>query len=482
MPSTYTPSLRFTLQATGEGLNVWGGILNSGVFSLVDYSIAGRAAFSLSGSKTLISNNGATDEARAAMLDITSGSGGTITIPAVSKMYLVRNGASGNVVITTGGGSTITVRPGESLLVFTDGTDVRSTFSTDFMGNRITNVGAPISSNDAATKVYVDTTAWNLNSGILPGQGGNASLPLVTDGTTPSWTQLTGLGLADGAITTPKILDANVTEAKVATGAITNAKLGALAVTAAKIDTGAVTTSKIANGNVTAAKLDTGAAVANIGYTPINKAGDTVQGNLGVNGYVSRALPALASTASSVATANVAEASVGSNGIRVRDRFQRLANGTDWTTSAYETVLDVDGTVQHVVRLDPISTGRFMTILNEAGIGLLATFFTNGDFTAVGTVTANSDVRLKKDITPITGALDLVSAMQGVRWTWKDGRGPGIGLIAQDVEPLVPEAVRTDPVDDSKSIGYGNLVGVLVEAIKELRQRVEHLEQELAAG
>lgn len=190
MPSTYTPSLRFTLQATGEGLNVWGVILNSGVFSLVDYSIAGRAAFSLSGSKTLTSNNGATDEARAAMLDITGGTGGTITIPAVSKIYLVRNGASGNVVITTGGGATITIRPGESLLVFTDGTDVRSTFSTDFMGNRITNVGTPINSADAATKNYVDTTAWNLNTGILPGQGGNAGNFLTTNGSVASWQQI----------------------------------------------------------------------------------------------------------------------------------------------------------------------------------------------------------------------------------------------------------------------------------------------------
>lgn len=187
MPSTYTSSLRLTLQATGEGLNVWGVILNSGVFSLVDYAIAGRAAFSLSGSKTLTSNNGATDEARAAMLDITGGTGGTITIPAVSKIYLVRNGASGNVVITTGGGATITIRPGESLLVFTDGTDVRSTFSTDFMGNRITNVGTPTASADAATKSYVDTTAWNLNTGILPGQGGNAGNFLTTNGSVASW-------------------------------------------------------------------------------------------------------------------------------------------------------------------------------------------------------------------------------------------------------------------------------------------------------
>lgn len=187
MPSSYTSSLRFVLQATGENLNTWGVLNNNSMIALADYAIAGRAAFTLSGSKTLTTANGATDEARAAMLDITGGTGGTITIPAVSKIYLVRNGASGNVVITTGGGATITIRPGESLLVFTDGTDVRSTFSTDFMGNRITNVGTPTASADAATKNYVDTTAWNLNTGILPGQGGNAGNFLTTNGSVASW-------------------------------------------------------------------------------------------------------------------------------------------------------------------------------------------------------------------------------------------------------------------------------------------------------
>lgn len=187
MPSSYTNSLRFILQATGENLNTWGVLNNNSMIALADYAIAGRAAFTLSGSKTLTTANGATDEARAAMLDITGGTGGTITIPAVSKIYLVRNGASGNVVITTGGGATITIRPGESLLVFTDGTDVRSTFSTDFMGNRITNVGTPTASADAATKNYVDTTAWNLNTGILPGQGGNAGNFLTTNGSVASW-------------------------------------------------------------------------------------------------------------------------------------------------------------------------------------------------------------------------------------------------------------------------------------------------------
>lgn len=190
MPSTYSSSLRLNLQATGENLNTWGTLLNNGVFQLVDYSIAGRLAFALSGPKTLTSVNGATDEARAAILDITSGSGGTITIPTVSKIYLVRNGAAGDAIITAGGGLTVTIKAGETLTVYCDGTNVRSTFSTDFMGNRITNVGTPIASADAATKLYVDNTAFNANAGILPGQGGNAGNFLTTNGSVANWAQI----------------------------------------------------------------------------------------------------------------------------------------------------------------------------------------------------------------------------------------------------------------------------------------------------
>ena len=69
VPSSYTLSCRFTLQATGENNNTWGTILNNGVFALVDYALAGRLAFALSGVKTLTTALGATDEARAAMLD-----------------------------------------------------------------------------------------------------------------------------------------------------------------------------------------------------------------------------------------------------------------------------------------------------------------------------------------------------------------------------------------------------------------------------
>lgn len=91
------------------------------------------------------------------------------------------------------------------------------------------------------------------------------------------------------------------------------------------------------------------------------------------------------------------------------------------------------------------------------------------------TVTQTSDGRLKTDIQPITNALDRVQRLHGVFYRWKsDPEGDrSTGLIAQDVEVAIPEAVGQS--DDRLTVAYGSLVGLLVEAIKELRAEVAEL-------
>jgi hypothetical protein len=94
---------------------------------------------------------------------------------------------------------------------------------------------------------------------------------------------------------------------------------------------------------------------------------------------------------------------------------------------------------------------------------------------AGGDITAYSDAALKENISTIYGALDLVQRMRGVRFTRKiDGR-PSVGVIAQEMENVVPEVVHDD-ASGMKSVAYQNLVGVLIEAVKELTRRVAVLE------
>lgn len=187
MPSSYSVRARFTLQASGENLNTWGAILNSGVFQLIEDAIAKRVAFTLSGTRTLTAVNGSADEARCAFLDITGGTGGTIIIPSVEKIYLVRNGSTGDVIVSTGGATTATVGSGDLVNVVCDATTVRRANTTEFQGVRLKNIGAPTVNTDAATKKYVDDTAFSSAGGTLPGQGGNDGKFMTTNGTVASW-------------------------------------------------------------------------------------------------------------------------------------------------------------------------------------------------------------------------------------------------------------------------------------------------------
>ena len=97
-----------------------------------------------------------------------------------------------------------------------------------------------------------------------------------------------------------------------------------------------------------------------------------------------------------------------------------------------------------------------------------------GDVYASGDVISFSDERLKTDITTITGALDKVSLLRGVYYKHIETQIRGTGVIAQEIEQVLPEV--TNSRGEYKGVSYGNVVGVLIEAIKELKSRIETLE------
>lgn len=101
-----------------------------------------------------------------------------------------------------------------------------------------------------------------------------------------------------------------------------------------------------------------------------------------------------------------------------------------------------------------------------------------GNILASGTVTGSSDRRLKKDIKPIADALKKLDSIVGVRYFWIDPEqhndGEQIGVIAQDVEKVFPQAVITGS-DGYKSVSYMGLVGPVIQAIKELHTKFKAL-------
>jgi hypothetical protein len=107
------------------------------------------------------------------------------------------------------------------------------------------------------------------------------------------------------------------------------------------------------------------------------------------------------------------------------------------------------------------------TPANKAGDSFTGSISVSGSITATGDVTAFSDARLKTDIETIAGALDQVCKLRGVTFTRRENGSRGIGVVAQELAEIVPEAVLTHD-DGLLSVAYGNLVGVLIEAVKEL--------------
>tara|TARA_R100000773_G_scaffold11358_1_gene10492 strand:- start:1373 stop:4903 length:3531 start_codon:yes stop_codon:yes gene_type:complete len=100
-----------------------------------------------------------------------------------------------------------------------------------------------------------------------------------------------------------------------------------------------------------------------------------------------------------------------------------------------------------------------------------------GALVASGDVTAFSDITLKTDVNTINNALSTVGKLRGVTYKWKENNKSSIGVIAQEVEQIIPEVVHTSEHNgkEVKSVDYGKLVGVLIEAIKELKAEVEEL-------
>ena len=96
----------------------------------------------------------------------------------------------------------------------------------------------------------------------------------------------------------------------------------------------------------------------------------------------------------------------------------------------------------------------------------------SGNIYSSGTITAASDITLKKNVTTIDNALDKVCNLRGVEFDYIESGEHNIGVIAQEVEKVLPELVHTD---STKSVAYGNLTAVLIEAVKELKKENDAL-------
>lgn len=171
------------------------------------------------------------------------------------------------------------------------------------------------------------------------------------------------------------------------------------------------------------------------------------------------------------------------------------ADGVPGPTGATgETGPLVTGTTGQTLRHDGIAWVANSNLINDGtnvGIGMTPTgtykLEINGRVKTSG-INEISDARFKHEVQPIENAIGKVAQLKGVEFHWKRSEFPErnfesgrqMGLIAQEVEKVVPQVVATD-ASGYKAVEYSKLVALLIEAIKELKQEVEMLKKENAS-
>lgn len=127
--------------------------------------------------------------------------------------------------------------------------------------------------------------------------------------------------------------------------------------------------------------------------------------------------------------------------------------------------------------IDVVNSTRYITFSSgNTGSFTLANVSNNLTFNpSTGTLGATifnstSDINKKTNITPIENPLEIIDAINGVRFDWRETGLPSLGVIAQEVEVVLPALVGYD-----KSVNYNGLIAVLIEAVKELKAQVKEL-------
>jgi hypothetical protein len=140
MAATYTTRIRLTKQGTGDNDSTWGTVLNDEVIDLTDFAIAGYTTISLAaGDVSLTANDGSTDQARSAMLELTgtlTGDTGVYLPSGITKNYMVKNNTSGAFTATVliDGGTGHAIPQGGTAIILTDGVTVSPAVDSTALG------------------------------------------------------------------------------------------------------------------------------------------------------------------------------------------------------------------------------------------------------------------------------------------------------------------------------------------------------------
>lgn len=145
------------------------------------------------------------------------------------------------------------------------------------------------------------------------------------------------------------------------------------------------------------------------------------------------------------------------SGITLGSNLATLTFGTYLTGTSY------NGSTATTIGINASTSGNSNIVARDGSGTITATDFNS-----------TSDLNLKENIKTFTNALETVNSLRGVSFDWKETGKSSYGVIAQELEEILPDLVKNGEV---KSVNYNGIIGVLIEAVKELSEEVKELKR-----
>ena len=420
MASTYINNLRLNEMGTGDQSGTWGTVTNTNLELIGEALGYGTEALPNATTANSVVADGSTDPARALYIKYTGTLSATCTVTigpnTMKRLQFIENATSGgqSIIIKQGSGTTVTIPNTETKICVLDGGGAGANVFLGFEG--LNKAGFDMNTNTSGHMLVANGTKF-----FPVAMSGDATI--ASNG---------AITIANDAVEQAMIADDAVGADQLASDAVVNASISASA---------AVAFSKMEN--LTASRALVSDANGDVSASAVT---DTEVGYLdGVTSAIQTQLDAKLNAA--------IPASININSSDSQRRFYFTPSSHTYLDSAANTYIQSG------------STNKF-------------TFASNGDFTATGNVGAYSDMALKEDIYQIENALEKVNKLRGVHFTRKSNNSKEIGVVANEVEKVVPELVdehEDEELGKIKTMKYANTVGLLIEAVKDLSKQVEEL-------
>ncbi len=266
---------------------------------------------------------------------------------------------------------------------------------------------------------------------------------------------------ADAALSSAQSYADSATSSGAVTAAATDATTKANAAQAAAISAAATDATTKANAAQAAAEATASSDATNKANAAQQAAIDAVTNGAGASFDTLKEIQD--------AMATDAELSAAISGLTIGNGTMTVTAGAGMTGGGSFTA---NQTGNSSVTLNAIA-GNGITV-NADDIAMSGSF--TGGFTATGDITAYSDESLKTNIQTIDNALNRVEAVRGVTFERLEDGSVSTGVVAQELHAVLPEAVKTDE-NGLHHVAYGNITGLLIEAVKELSAEVKELKK-----